>query len=46
MNNALWPINIRVNGDELMEYDAAVERLVEMFRGRLDWLDTNIAALE
>ena len=46
MNNALWPINIRVNGDELMEYDAAVERLIEMFRGRLDWLDTNIAALE
>jgi hypothetical protein len=45
MNNALWPINIRVNGDELMEYDAAVERLIEMFEGRLEWLDKHIAEL-
>jgi hypothetical protein len=34
-----------VNGDELMEYDAAVERLIEMFEGRLEWLDQHIAEL-
>lgn len=45
MNNALWPINIRVNGDELMEYDEAVERLIDMYQGRLKWLDSHIAAL-
>jgi len=45
MNNALWPINIRVNGDELMDYDEAVDRLLTIYRGRLRWLDSHIQEL-
>lgn len=37
-----WPIYERVNGDEAIPYDAAIDRLIEALRTKIAWLDGQI----
>ena len=42
MNAAMWPISSRINGDETMAFDEAVERLKKAYLDKLEWLDQQI----
>lgn len=42
MNSAMWPISQRVNGDEAMTFEDAVDRLKKSYRDKLEWLDSQI----
>lgn len=42
MNNAMWPISQRVNGDETMTFQDAVDRLKKSYSDKLEWLDSQI----
>lgn len=42
INSVMWPINRTTNQDETLGYRDAVARLKEAFRGKYDWLDSNI----
>jgi hypothetical protein len=42
INNAMWPISLRVNGDETMNFDDAVSRLKKAYLDKLEWLDQQI----
>ena len=42
-NHELWPIYSRVNGDELMSYREAVDRIILAYQRKLDWLDKQIS---
>ncbi|MBR7043384.1 MAG: CotH kinase family protein, partial [Prevotella sp.] len=44
LNSQLWPISSRVNGDETMAYDEAVERLIKCYNDKLQWLDEWISS--
>ncbi len=39
VNSEMWPITTNVNGDEKMSFDQAVNRLREVYIGRIDLLD-------
>ena len=41
-NIELWPISSRVNGDETLSYQKAVQRLRTALLNRIKWLDTQI----
>ena len=38
----MWPISSRINGDETMAFDEAVERLKKAYLDKLEWLDQQI----
>lgn len=42
INSAMWPISLRVNGDETMTFDDAVLRLKNSYLDKLQWLDQQI----
>lgn len=42
INNALWPISQRVNGDEDLTYINATSRMKEIFQKRIEWMDKAI----
>ncbi|MBO7602845.1 MAG: CotH kinase family protein [Bacteroidales bacterium] len=42
INSEMWPISRTTNQDESLDYRQAVERLKEAFRGKYEWLDSNI----
>ena len=42
-NIAIWPIYERVNGDETLSYDAAIDRIIEQLRTKIAYLDREIA---
>ncbi|MBR1469491.1 MAG: CotH kinase family protein, partial [Prevotella sp.] len=45
LNNTLWPISSRVNGDETLAYDEAVARMITYFNAKLEWFDKWVAGL-
>ena len=45
INIRLWPISSRTNGDETMTYDAAVTRMINAYKNRLQTLDRVIGLL-
>ncbi len=42
LNNAMWPISQRVNGDETMSFEEAVSRLKQAYLDKLEWLNQHI----
>lgn len=44
LNHIMWPISSTVNGDESMNYEAAVSRLKEAYQNKLNWMDTQISS--
>jgi len=44
-NHALWPVTSTVNGDEDMTFDAAVERMINSYQTKLEWMDQQIKEL-
>lgn len=45
INIELWPISSRTNGDETLSYDAAVTRMINAYRSRLQTIDRIITSL-
>ena len=45
LNIRMWPIDTRVNGDETLPYDQAIERMIENFNARCVWLNSRIQAM-
>jgi hypothetical protein len=43
INTEMWPISIRVNEDEELPFEDAVERLKAAYNEKLQWLDAQIA---
>lgn len=43
INTEMWPISIRVNEDEELPFESAVERLKAAYNEKLQWLDAQIA---
>lgn len=44
-NHELWPIDIVVNLDESLTFDAAVSRMIEGYETKFNWLDKEINSL-
>ena len=44
-NHELWPIDIVVNQDESLTFDAAVSRMIEGYETKFNWLDKEINRL-
>ena len=45
-NHSLWPIDSsHINGDELMTFDEAVERMISAYENKLTWFDQQIYLL-
>lgn len=44
-NHELWPIDIVVNQDESLTFDAAVSRMIESYETKFNWLDKEINRL-
>lgn len=42
INIGMWPISIRVNEDESLPYNDAVERMKSAYNAKLQWLDAQI----
>ena len=42
INISIWPINSNTNGDESMSYSDAIDRMVNNYIDRLNWLDFQI----
>ena len=42
INIQLWPISSRVNGDETMSFDDAVQRMKTAYEARLEFIDNAI----
>ena len=42
INSIMWPIYQRVNGDETMSFEEAVERLKKAYLDKFNWLDLQI----
>lgn len=45
INSDLWESPIKMNGDENLDFDAAVARLKKAYLDKLEWLDIQISAL-
>lgn len=46
IDNAMWPLStIKINGDENISYEEAIERMKYYIDERIEWLDASIAAL-
>ena len=45
INIEMWPISIRVNEDETLPYNDAVERMKSAYNAKLQWLDIQIGNL-
>ena len=45
MNISMWPISSRVNGDETMSFDDAINRMISAYEEKLQWLDSQISGL-
>lgn len=45
MDSPMWPITQWVNGDENMSFDEAVNRMVNVYEERFDWMDAAISRL-
>lgn len=45
MDSPMWPITQWVNGDENMSFDEAVNRMVNVYEARFDWMDAEISRL-
>jgi len=43
INHAMWPITIVANGDESMDYDAAIERMKNAYQAKLEWMDSQVS---
>ena len=39
LNNTLWPISSRVNGDETLPFDEAIARMIAKYKEKLQWFD-------
>lgn len=46
VNQVMWPIDNKENGDETMSYNAAVERMKKAFTDKWEWMDANIRNLK
>ena len=44
INIRLWPISSSINGDESMGFDDCIDRMVDAYKGKLNWLDVQISA--
>ena len=44
-NQAMWPIDNRENGDELMSFQQSVDRIKDAFLSKWEWMDQNIPKL-
>lgn len=42
INIKLWPITSTTNGDEKMAFDEAINRMIEAYKAKLNWLDIQI----
>ena len=42
INIGMWPISIRVNEDEELPFEDAVERMKTAYNEKLQWLDAQI----
>ena len=45
INITLWPISERINGDETLPYNEAIDRMIEAYNLKLQWLDETISKL-
>lgn len=45
MNHQMWPISQTVNGDESMSFEKAVERMISSYKGKFNWMDTEITRM-
>ena len=45
INIAMWPISERINNDETLTYSEAIERMIEAYNLKLQWLDDTINGL-
>lgn len=45
LNISLWPISSRVNGDETMSFEDAINRMVAAYEAKLQWLDIQISGM-
>ena len=45
MNISMWPISLRVNEDETLSFEEAVDKLKRAYTDKLQWLDTQISGL-
>ena len=45
INIAMWPISERINNDETLTYSEAIERMIEAYNLKLQWLDEAINKL-
>ena len=43
INITLWPISERINGDETLPYNEAIDRMIEAYNMKLQWLDETIS---
>ena len=43
INIEMWPISIRVNEDETLPFNEAVERMKSAYNAKLQWLDVQIS---
>ena len=42
VNQQMWPISNRENGDETMTFQQAVDRMKKSFLDKWEWMDENI----
>lgn len=42
MNHEMWPITQTVNYDEKLDFDQAVERMIESYQNKLEWMDEQL----
>ena len=45
INQAMWPIDNRENGDETMTFQQSVDRIKKAFLDKWEWMDQNISKL-
>ena len=45
INITLWPLSERINGDETLPYNEAIDRMIEAYNLKLQWLDETISKL-
>ena len=45
MNISMWPISLRVNEDETLSFEEAVDKFKRAYTDKLQWLDSQISGL-
>lgn len=42
INIGLWPINSTINGDEKMTFEESIDRMIQAYTQKLEWMDKQI----